>query len=65
MVFAHTVDGRKYTFREDFNADQMPLADYKGGRTPAGTIPRTPATRPSRRHSTGRRWTSFSSWPYS
>src|SRR5688572_15082432 len=29
MVFAHDLDGRKYTFREDFNADQMPVADYE------------------------------------
>jgi hypothetical protein len=29
MVFAYTVDGRKYTFREDFHADEMPLDDYK------------------------------------
>lgn len=32
MVFAHVVEGRKYTFREDFNADQMPLADYEEGK---------------------------------
>jgi hypothetical protein len=31
MVFAHDVDGQKYTFREDFNADEMPLADYEEG----------------------------------
>ena len=33
MVFAHIVEGRKYTFREDFNADHMPLADYAEGKT--------------------------------
>ena len=32
MVFAHTLDGRKYTFREEFNADWMPLADYEEGK---------------------------------
>jgi Protein of unknown function (DUF3592) len=31
MVFAHTVDGRKYTFREDFHADEMPLDDFAEG----------------------------------
>jgi hypothetical protein len=33
MVFAHTVDGGKYTFREDFNADEMPLDRYEEGKT--------------------------------
>jgi uncharacterized membrane protein YidH (DUF202 family) len=33
FVFAHTVDGRKYTFREDFTADRLPLADYEEGKT--------------------------------
>ena len=33
LVFRHTVDGRKYTFREDFNSDTLPLADYEEGKT--------------------------------
>ena len=33
MVFAHTLQGRKYTFREDFNGDRLPLADYEEGKT--------------------------------
>jgi hypothetical protein len=32
MVFVHDVDGRRYTFREHFHADQMPVADYVQGR---------------------------------
>lgn len=67
LVFAHTLDGRKYTFREDFNGDRMPLADYQEGKapTPAATIRWPPTARRSRRLSTARRWTPSSSWPAS
>jgi len=44
LVFSHTVDGRKYTFREDFNADRMPLADYAEGKVyPCRYDPQDPA----------------------
>lgn len=32
MVFAHSIDAREYTFREDFNGDRMPLDDYQEGK---------------------------------
>jgi hypothetical protein len=33
LVFRHTVEAKKYTFREDFNADERPLAQYVEGKT--------------------------------
>jgi hypothetical protein len=33
LVFRYTVDARNYTFREDFNADERPLAQYVEGKT--------------------------------